>query len=1101
MKHCPYGMECRNREICLLRHPDQIRCRFGAQCTKIESCPYRHEDLPVCRVATAVAATTDDSSSNIIVKPGSDEAAVKRNTNKRSRPRKQKKTATLPPPTSPTDQQEERGQQEPAPHDLPPRPNNKPSTKESTKKEPIGDETTTTLPFDKKKRRGKRSARAKALLLPAAGVRHNKNEPELEVAAAVRLDQQDPFLLPPPPADRAGPHIITPTTSVEEEQVEENHTNRPVVIVEEEEDAAAVHQKQPNVATNKNNDPNKKPTTQKPRKPRKNKMKQGEQQQQPRHDVTAPDHNDDRSAVAAAVPPAAGPEPEDQVPPPNQAELMDQLRSMGFTNEIVVLKALQETKYRLDKTITALLIAREADIVRIMEATTTPHAQASAAFEYSNGDILAAIHHVRRQLKETMQFASTEELGQAVFVTAAQRQKLKRNQLQRQKAVRKKRQRRIQRLLLREETAKRKKQQLEKESIELPESKIVSSNTDDSNDWETDGEEIEIIFEADAVSNPEYAADDHSSIIPVLLPEEHYVEVAATSKQQQQQSCKDHVSLQEEHGVVATTEDSKTGAIDGEAIDGVSFKVTTTPKQKNQQRHVEDHSSMTESDDNIAARPTVNSAHTSLPATQEMDERKAAKKERQRLRRLAEKDVDHQEPVVITDSATVPPQPDTIVTDESVDEEEKKRRWREKLKRQKQQAAEKRAQQKTRRYEEFRLMEEQKTAALVAYWGDFIQRQDKAVDAMVQLCCAEFCSIHGSNNSSYTRTKLLLNETVQTKLFTTCRGLLNTIEIPTKVKVEGLQQFAGRTGTVEYWDGEKQRFLVSLLSKTNKDPQPTYIAAEYLDANVVQQQPDGPKKSSRRSSPDHSVDIAIESLIDGIDFSMILYRSELKMILLEATSFEITLNSIVLARREEERMESEREEVFRQEEEKDKARREQRKKHEQEDREAREREYQERKHKYDAYRAGEARRNQQYQNRERHANGCRCAECLLRRLLFAVMADRYGYGGFSEGQDYNYFDDDDDDDASGNDDGGFYDRQWNDMNRRKEAEKNQIAADLLGVDVDASADEIKRVYRRKALRYHPDKYRAEEHDVTEEEAADHFKELNNAYDRLLSNFD
>jgi hypothetical protein len=48
------------------------------------------------------------------------------------------------------------------------------------------------------------------------------------------------------------------------------------------------------------------------------------------------------------VPPAAGPEPEDQVPPPNQAELMDQLRSMGFTNEIVVLKALQETKYRLD---------------------------------------------------------------------------------------------------------------------------------------------------------------------------------------------------------------------------------------------------------------------------------------------------------------------------------------------------------------------------------------------------------------------------------------------------------------------------------------------------------------------------------------------------------------------------------------------------------------------------------------------------------------------------------------------------------------------------------------------------------------------------------
>jgi DnaJ domain len=234
---------------------------------------------------------------------------------------------------------------------------------------------------------------------------------------------------------------------------------------------------------------------------------------------------------------------------------------------------------------------------------------------------------------------------------------------------------------------------------------------------------------------------------------------------------------------------------------------------------------------------------------------------------------------------------------------------------------------------------------------------------------------------------------------------------------------------------------------------------------------------------------------------MILYRSELK-ILLEATSIEQALYSIVLARREEERLESEREEVFRQEEEKAKARREQRKKREQEEREAREREYQERKHKYDAYRADEARQNQQYQNRGRHAHGCRCAQCLLRRLLFAVMADRYGYGGFFDGQEDNYFDDDDDDDdASCNDDDGFYDRQWNDMNRRKEAEKNQIAADLLGVEVDASADEIKRVYRRKALRYHPDKYRAEEHDMTEEEAADHFKELNNAYDRLLSNFD
>jgi molecular chaperone DnaJ len=68
--------------------------------------------------------------------------------------------------------------------------------------------------------------------------------------------------------------------------------------------------------------------------------------------------------------------------------------------------------------------------------------------------------------------------------------------------------------------------------------------------------------------------------------------------------------------------------------------------------------------------------------------------------------------------------------------------------------------------------------------------------------------------------------------------------------------------------------------------------------------------------------------------------------------------------------------------------------------------------------------------------------------------------------------------------------------------KNEEAADLLGVDVDASPTDIKRVYRRKALQYHPDKYRPDNAEgLSKEESEERFKELQNAYDHLMSNFD
>ena len=95
---------------------------------------------------------------------------------------------------------------------------------------------------------------------------------------------------------------------------------------------------------------------------------------------------------------------------------------------------------------------------------------------------------------------------------------------------------------------------------------------------------------------------------------------------------------------------------------------------------------------------------------------------------------------------------------------------------------------------------------------------------------------------------------------------------------------------------------------------------------------------------------------------------------------------------------------------------------------------------------------------------------------------------------FSYVEDDDDDYE---DEGDW---QWNRPHDETSAEEDQEAADLLGVSVDASADEIKRVFRKKALKYHPDKFRTDHHEdgTTKDEAENHFKELNSAYTHLMS---
>lgn len=55
--------------------------------------------------------------------------------------------------------------------------------------------------------------------------------------------------------------------------------------------------------------------------------------------------------------------------------------------------------------------------------------------------------------------------------------------------------------------------------------------------------------------------------------------------------------------------------------------------------------------------------------------------------------------------------------------------------------------------------------------------------------------------------------------------------------------------------------------------------------------------------------------------------------------------------------------------------------------------------------------------------------------------------------------------------------------------------DILGVSKNASSDEIKRAYRKMAMKYHPDRQQGKS-DAEKKEAEDKFKEVNEAYDVL-----
>ena len=58
--------------------------------------------------------------------------------------------------------------------------------------------------------------------------------------------------------------------------------------------------------------------------------------------------------------------------------------------------------------------------------------------------------------------------------------------------------------------------------------------------------------------------------------------------------------------------------------------------------------------------------------------------------------------------------------------------------------------------------------------------------------------------------------------------------------------------------------------------------------------------------------------------------------------------------------------------------------------------------------------------------------------------------------------------------------------------------EVLGVDKNASENDIKKAYRKAAMKYHPDKF-ANASDAEKKDAEEKFKEINEAYQVLSDN--
>jgi DnaJ domain len=386
---------------------------------------------------------------------------------------------------------------------------------------------------------------------------------------------------------------------------------------------------------------------------------------------------------------------------------------------------------------------------------------------------------------------------------------------------------------------------------------------------------------------------------------------------------------------------------------------------------------------------------------------------------------------------------------------------------------------------------EQMASKRSEFWENEVNRENQISQLIMEFCTEEYSRQFPNEDIRAEIKKKENSHELDIAARLAFRDLLQN-DIKSRFSVVGYDRsLNGRTGTIQHWDSTKAKFYVGLDAKKGKKDLLMYLEPDKMDFDLPE------LKKQGILSPDRQVWIRVK--MDSLPP----LECDLTKSTLDGMISAENLNQFILdlmAKRDEiDRM--------RREEEEQKAK---------EEAERKERSKRLASKRMDYYRThcdtaffkefrdiesdftkgpfpqyDDSDDNFRSQGCRGYENGCRCVPCEMQDVFSEGMTFSFTDPG---GNTFFFTLDEEEDDDGGHDqDDNYYDQGLSES-----TESRKKAAEILGVHVNSSQDEIKKAYKKQALKFHPDKNNAGNcnNSLTKDEAEEKFKEIVNAYDVL-----